>query len=86
MNDSGRRRHIRRSDKPIIAVRLSFDTADLTYQKWGGEQRAKAGDWIVDNDGEVYTLDGEVFTRTYRQAGPGTYVKTTPICGPVRNP
>jgi hypothetical protein len=79
MHNSNRRRYIRRPDKSVVAVRLALDTNGLIYQKWGGEQRAKAGDWIVDNDGDVYTIDADVFARTYRQTGPGTYVKTTPI-------
>ena len=33
----------------------------------------------VDNDGDVYSVDAEVFARTYRATGPGTFVKTTPI-------
>jgi hypothetical protein len=63
-------------------VRLALDTDGLVYRKWGGEQRAKAGDWIVDNDGDVYTVDAEVFERTYRpvpERGPGAYVKATSI-------
>jgi hypothetical protein len=79
MTDSRRRRYIRRPDKPVVAVRLALDTDGLVYRKWGGEQRAKAGDWLVDNDGEIYTVDAGVFARTYRQTGPGTYVKTTPV-------
>ena len=79
MAKSTRRRYVRRSDKPVIAVRLALDTDSLVYRKWGGEQRAKPGDWIVDTGGDVYTVDAEVFARTYRQTGPGTYVKTTPI-------
>ena len=63
----------------MVAVRLALDTDGLVYRKWGGEQRAKAGDWLVDNDGDVYTVDAHVFERTYRQTGIGTYVKTTPI-------
>jgi hypothetical protein len=63
-------------------VRLLLDTDGLVYRKWGGEQRAKAGDWIVDNDGDVYTVDAEVFARTYRPVsewGPGAYVKVTSV-------
>ena len=79
MSSAKRRRYLRRSDKSVIAVRLKLDTDGFVYRKWGGEQRAKGGDWIVDNDGEIYTVDADVFARTYRQTGPGTYVKTTPI-------
>jgi hypothetical protein len=33
----------------------------------------------VDNNGDIYTVDGRVFARTYRSVGPGIYVKATPI-------
>src|SRR5512143_2772130 len=64
MGDEPRRRYVRRPDRPVAAVRLALDTAGLIYRKWGGEQRAKPGDWIVDNDGDVYTVDADVFART----------------------
>ena len=35
--------------------------------------------WIVDNEGDVYTVDRVSFRRTYRQVGPGAYVKVTPV-------
>ena len=78
---SRRRRYVRRPDRPVVAVRLSLDTDGLVYRKWGGEQHAKAGDWLVDTGGDVYTVDAAAFAATYRPAGqgPGTYVKTTPI-------
>ena len=79
MADMTRTRYIRRPDSPVVAVRLALETEGLVYRKWGGEQRAKAGDWLVDNGGDVYTVDGDVFARTYRQVGPGQYVKATPV-------
>lgn len=79
MADATRRKYVRRPDRPVAAVQLAFDTDGLVYRKWGGEQRAKPGDWIVDNEGDVYTVDGDVFARTYRAVGTGAYVKTTPI-------
>ena len=57
----------------MAAVRLALNTDGLVYQKWGGEQRAKPGDWIVDNDGDVYSVDADVFARTYRQTATGAY-------------
>ena len=74
-----RRRYVRRPDRPVIAVRITLDTDGLVYRKGGGEQRAQAGDWLVDNGGDVYTVSSDAFARTYRPTGPGTYVKTTPI-------
>ena len=83
MAESARRKYVRRPDRPVAAVRLSLETDGLVYRKWGGVQRAKQGDWIVDNDGDVYTVDAQVFERTYRpgdpQKAPGSYVKTTPV-------
>ena len=79
MANSKRYRYVRRSGKSVIAVRLALDTDGFVYRKWGGDQRAKAGDWVVDNEGDVYTVDADVFKRTYHQTGPGIYVKTTPI-------
>ena len=79
MSDDRRRRYVRRPDRPVSAVRLSLDTDGFVYRKWGARQHAKPGDWIVDNDGDVYTVDGDVFTRTYRKTATGAYVKTTPV-------
>ena len=84
MSHSLRRRYVPRPDRPVAAVRLAFDEDGfaLGYRKWGADQRAKAGDWLVDNHGDVYTVDAAVFARTYRAVkdmGPGAYVKTTPV-------
>ena len=74
-----RRRYRRKPDKYVVAVQLNLDTAGFTYRKWGGEQHCKPGDWLVDNAGEVYTVDAASFARTYRQLRPGVYLKTTPV-------
>jgi len=79
MADAPRLRYVRRPDRSVAAVRLALETDGLVYRKWGGEQHAKPGDWIVDNDGDVYTVDADVFARTYRQTATGAYVKTTPV-------
>lgn len=76
---STRRRYRKRADCPVVAVRLDLDTDGFTYRKWGGVQHCKRGDWIVCNQGDTYTVDAEVFARTYRQVGPGQYVKVTPV-------
>lgn len=69
----------RRKGPPVVAVQLRLETEGFRYRKWGGEQRCKPGDWLVDNQGDVYTVDGEVFARTYRPAGPGLYEKVGPV-------
>lgn len=80
----GRRRRYRK--KPhlfVTAVQLSLETDGFVYQKWGAEQRCNKGDWLVDNDGDIYTVEREVFERTYRKLSPGVYLKATPIWAEV---
>jgi hypothetical protein len=67
----------RKPGKPISAVRLSLETEGFTYQKWGGEQTCKQGDWLVCSfDGETYTIDAETFAKTYEECGQGVFYKT----------
>ncbi|MGD1973198.1 MAG: hypothetical protein PVG73_03960 [Desulfobacterales bacterium] len=78
-----RRRYRKKADQFVVAVQLDLDTDGFIYRKWGAEQWCQQGDWVVDNDGDHYTVDGEVFARTYRKLSPGIYVKTTPIWAEV---
>jgi len=78
-----RRKFRKKASQPVIAVQLDLDTPGLTYRKWGGKQRAKSGDWLVNNQGDTYTVDGEVFARTYRAKRPGLYIKTTTVWAEV---
>jgi len=66
-----------RPDRPVAAVQLNLETEGLRYRKWGDDQFAPAGDWLVDNDGDIYTVAAATFARTYRAVGRGVYVKTT---------
>ena len=74
-----RRRYRRKPDQYVVAVQLLLETEGFAYRKWGDEQRCKRGDWLVDNQGEVYTVDADVFARTYREVRRGAFVKSTPI-------
>lgn len=78
-----RRRYRKRPEHYVVAVQLALDTPGFQYRKWGGEQRCKQNDWIVDNDGDVYTVDAATFARTYQRVDRGRYVKTTPIWAEV---
>lgn len=78
-----RRRYRKKADQYVVAVQLDLDTEGFDYRKWGGIQHCKRGDWIVRNAGDTYTVDGEVFARTYREISPGCYVKTTPVWAEV---
>jgi hypothetical protein len=74
-----RKKYLKKASLYVVAVRLDLDTEGFTYQKWGGTQTCKAGDWLVDNQGDTYTVDGETFAKTYRRLSPGVYAKATPV-------
>ncbi len=82
---SARRKYVKRAKTPVVAVQLALDTDGFTYRKWGAVQRCKPGDWIVNNAGDIYTVDQETFARTYLVEEPGgaTYVKIAPVWAEV---
>ena len=67
----------------VTAVQLDLDTEGFTYNKWGGQQVCKRGDWLVDNDGDRYTVSEKTFAETYECVSPGVYVKSTPVWAEV---
>lgn len=69
----------RRDRTPVTATQLNLDMDGLTYRKWGGVQAARPGDWLVNREDEAYTVEREVFARTYRMVSPGLYEKVTPV-------
>jgi hypothetical protein len=77
--DTSVHQYLRRQQTLVIAIRLDLDTDGLTYRKWGATQRGKRGDWLVNNNGDVYTVDADTFARTYREAGRGMYEKTAKV-------
>ncbi|MEO8122674.1 MAG: hypothetical protein ABI633_01350 [Burkholderiales bacterium] len=74
-----RQRYRRRPDQAVSAVRLALDFDGFSYRKWGDVQRAAAGDWLVDNGGDVYTVAAQSFEHTYKQTGPGRWIKSAPV-------
>ena len=62
---------------------LGLDMDGFAHQKWGTAQRCKPGDWIVNNDGDHYTVNKESFAKTYRKVDPGIYHKSAPIWAEV---
>lgn len=63
----------------MVAIQVDLDTDGFSYFKWGAQQRCKPGDWLVDNGGDVYSVDQAVFAETYRKVATGHYIKVTPI-------
>ncbi len=73
------RKYRKREPSVVTAVQLALETEGFTYEKWGGTQTCKAGDWLVNNGGEVYTIDRESFERTYEAVSPGVFRKVAPV-------
>jgi hypothetical protein len=78
-----RKKYKKRSDSFVIAIQLDLDTDGFKYRKWGAEQFAKRGDWLVDNNGEKYTVSQQSFGETYELVSPGVYVKSAPVWAEV---
>lgn len=70
----------RRPTATVVAIQMNLQMTGLLYEKWGGLQIGKPGDWLVENAGEVYTVDKDSFARTYTPAGArGNFVKRAPV-------
>lgn len=69
----------KRATQTVVAVQLALETTGFQYMKWGSLQTCKPGDWIVDDHGDVHTVDRESFARTYRAVSRGLYLKTSHV-------
>ncbi len=59
----------------VTAVKLDLETQGFQYQKWGDTQQCNSGDWIVNSEGDTYTIQGNEFDNTYEYVSPGVYSK-----------
>ena len=73
---SARLKYVKREHQTVVAVQLALETTGFTYEKWGATQTCKQGDWIVNDGGDVHTVDQESFARTHQEVSPGVYLKT----------
>ncbi|MCH8039800.1 MAG: hypothetical protein IH977_05570 [Nitrospinae bacterium] len=80
---SVRRKYKKKPTSFVTAVQLDLDTEGFVYNKWGGKQVCKRGDWLVDNNGDKYTVSKESFARTYEIVSPGVYFKSAPVWAEV---
>ena len=60
----------------ITAVQMDLDCAGFTYKKWNNVQKCQQGDWVVNNNGDCYTIRADVFAKTYEFVSKGQYRKT----------
>ena len=78
-----RLKYRKRTAQHVTAVQLDLDTDGFYYEKWGDTQYCNRGDWIVNNAGDVYTVNSKSFDHTYETVSPGVYRKTAPIWAQV---
>ena len=78
-----RRKYKKKPTSFVTAVQLDLDTEGFVYNKWGGKQVCKRGDWLVDNDGDKYNVAQSSFAKTYQFVSPGVYVKSAPVWAEV---
>ncbi len=69
----------KKAGQAIHAVQVDLDLLSFSYQKWGDSQTCKAGDGLVDNNGDIYTIDQQVFSNSYQKISPATYQKIAPV-------
>ncbi len=73
------KKYRKKADQVIHAIQVDLELISFNYRKWGDNQTCKAGDWLVENNGNVYTVDQQVFADTYLQIAPATYKKIAPV-------
>ncbi len=78
-----RRKYKKKQTSFVTAVQLDLDTEGFVYNKWGGKQVCKRGDWLVDNNGDKYTVAQKSFAKTYKFVSPGVYIKSAPVWAEV---
>ena len=77
--ESPLRRYLKRANQAVTAIEITLDIQGFSYQKWGSLQHCSKGDWLVENDGDIYTVTAESFATTYRPISPGRYIKIAPV-------
>lgn len=59
----------------VFAIQASIK-GNIYYEKWDHNQKATEGDYLVDNEGDVYTVEKVTFESTYTEVGDHRYAKT----------
>lgn len=67
----------------VSAIQLAFKACELHYEKWGGQQHAKAGDWLIKQGDECYTVAADSFAKSYEQIEGNRYCKVAPVWAEV---
>jgi len=74
-----RLKYQKREDQIVLGVQINLDTEGITFNKWGGKQQCSSGDWLINNDGECYTVKQDTFESTYKEIAPAQFLKIAPV-------
>jgi hypothetical protein len=77
------KKYRKKADQTVSALQLTLAIDELRYQKWGSTQRAKSGDWLVQNGDESYTVEQASFANTYTPLGNTLYRKSNVVWAEV---
>ncbi|MEB3335092.1 MAG: patatin-like phospholipase family protein [Cyanobacteriota bacterium] len=64
-----------RKETEVKAIRLNLELESFTYHQGDGARTGKRGDWLVECEGRVSTVDHATFNRYYKQVAPASYRK-----------
>ena len=70
-----KKRYKKKVDQIVTAVQLSLVTHGFAYEKWDNTQHCNSGDWVVENNGDCYTIREDSFAATYQRVSEGRYKK-----------
>lgn len=70
-----RHQYKKRPNFHVTAVQIDLNCDGFTYHKWGNPQKCRAGDWLVNNAGDTYTVEKAYFADHYQLLRPGLYEK-----------
>ncbi|WP_052691845.1 DUF4231 domain-containing protein [Teredinibacter purpureus] len=74
-----RQQYLKRPGFHVTAVQLDLNFEGFGYNKWGDGQKCSAGDWLVNNCGDTYTVEKEYFIQHYEEVSPGQFEKIAPV-------
>ncbi|SMF15447.1 Protein of unknown function [Alteromonadaceae bacterium Bs31] len=70
-----RKQYKKRPNFHMTAVQIDIEGPGIFYNKWGAEQHGKPGDWLVNNGGDIYTVENTYFKENYQEVSPGQFEK-----------
>lgn len=72
-------RYQKHAGQIVRATQLTLPQCELQYQQWGATQRARNGDWLVNNGQTSYTVAADSFEATYKHLYADQYRKVAPV-------